>query len=118
MRITGSVNLDVAFDWAAMVQGTGDMDNTKLVVVIEGDGEFENGTKFSDVLEQKQGKDELFWTHSSVKVLEATSKTRFVIVMNRVLKTDADGKFTGEYNYGVSGAGRFFLDNIKISKAQ
>ena len=118
LRITGSVNLDVAFDWAAMVQGTGDVDNTKLVVVIEGDGEFENGTKFSDVLEQKQGKDELFWTHSSVKVLEATSKTRFVIVMNRVLKTDADGKFTGEYNYGVSGAGRFFLDNIKISKAQ
>ena len=118
LRITGSVNLDVAFDWAAMVQGSGAVDNTKLVVVIEGDGEFENGTKFSDVLEQKQGKDELFWTHSSVKVLGATSKTRFVIVMNRVLKTDADGKFTGEYNYGVSGAGRFFLDNIKISKAQ
>lgn len=117
MRISGSVNLDVSFDWASMLQGDGTVDNTKLVVVIEGDGKFENGTKYSNLLEQTQEKGKIFWTHSSVKVLGATSKTRFVIVMNRVLKTDDNEKYTGEYNYSVGGAGRFFLDNIKVTKA-
>ena len=118
LRVSGSANLDVAFDWAAMVQGDGTIDKTSLVVVIEGDGQFENGTKYSDLLEQKQEKGQIFWTHSSVKVIGATSNTRFVLVMNRVLNTDSDGKYTGEYNYKVGGAGRFFLDNIKITKAQ
>lgn len=36
--------------------------------------------------------------------------------MYRVLKKDDNGSYTGEYNYKVSGAGRIFIDNIKISK--
>ena len=63
-----------------------------------------------------QPKDKMYWTHSAVKINGASSNTRLVIVMYRVLKKDAAGNYTGEYNYNVGGAGRFFLDNIKISK--
>ena len=36
--------------------------------------------------------------------------------MYRVLEGYETAAYTGKYNYKVSGAGRFFLDNIKISK--
>lgn len=48
-----------------------------------------------------------------------TSETRLVVVMYRVVMSkDSDGvyKFNGKYNFTVSGAGRIFLDNIKITK--
>ena len=116
LELAGSSDIVVEFDWAAMAQATGAIDDTKLVVVVEGDGQFDNGTKYSDLLENNQLNDQIFWTHSSVKINGASSNTRLVIVMYRVLKTDSTGNYTGEYDYNVSGAGRFFLDNIKISK--
>ena len=42
-----------------------------------------------------------------------------VVVMYRVVMSkDSEGvyKFNNKYNFGVSGAGRIFLDNIKITK--
>ena len=116
LDLAGTSNIELEFDWAAMAQGSGAIDDTKLVVVVEGDGQFGNGTKYSDLLENNQPNDQMFWTHSSVNISGASSNTRLVIVMYRVLKTDSAGNYTGEYNYNVSGAGRFFLDNIKISK--
>ncbi len=116
-KLTGTSDIELEFDWAAMAQSSGTIDDTKLVVVIEGDGQFGNGTKYSNLLENNQPKDQMFWTSSSVKIIGASSNTRLVIVMYRVLKTDSAENYTGEYNYNVSGAGRFFLDNIKITKA-
>lgn len=116
LDLAGATDIVTDFDWAAMAQGDGTIDDTKLVVVIEGDGQFDNGTKYSDLIVNDQPKDKMYWTHSAVKIKGASSNTRLVIVMNRVLKTDSAGKYTGEYNYNVGGAGRFFLDNIRISK--
>lgn len=116
LNLDAASDIDVEFDFAAMVQGSGTIDDTKLVVVVEGDGEFANGTKYSDLITQNQGKDELFWTHAKTTVKGATANTRLVIVMYRVLDGYKTGEYTGKYNYTVSGAGRFFLDNIKITK--
>lgn len=116
LNLDAASDIDIEFDFAAMAQGSGTIDDTKLVVVVEGDGEFANGTKYSDLITQNQGKDELFWTHAKTTVKGATANTRLVIVMYRVLEGYETAAYTGKYNYKVSGAGRFFLDNIKISK--
>ena len=116
LTLDAASDIDVEFDFAAMAQGSGTIDDTKLVVVVEGDGEFANGTKYSDLITQNQGKDELFWTHAKTTVKGATANTRLVIVMYRVLEGYETAAYTGNYKYNVSGAGRFFLDNIKISK--
>lgn len=116
LNLDAASDIDIEFDFAAMAQGSGTIDDTKLVVVVEGDGEFANGTKYSDVIAQNQGKDELFWTHAKTTIKGATANTRLVIVMYRVLEGYETAAYTGKYNYKVSGAGRFFLDNIKISK--
>ena len=116
LNLDAASDIDIEFDFAAMAQGSGTIDDTKLVVVVEGDGEFANGTKYSDVIAQNQGKDELFWTHAKTTVKGATANTRLVIVMYRVLEGYETAAYTGNYKYNVSGAGRFFLDNIKITK--
>lgn len=116
LNLDTASDIDIEFDFAAMAQGSGTIDDTKLVVVVEGDGEFANGTKYSDLITQNQGKDELFWTHAKTTVKGATANTRLVIVMYRVLEGYDTAAYTGKYNYKVSGAGRFFLDNIKITK--
>lgn len=116
LPLTSAADVTIEFDHAGMVQASGAIDDSKVVVVIEGDGQFENGTKYSDVLAINQAKGEYCWTHSSAKIKGATANTRLVVVMYRVLKKDADGNYTGEYNYKVSGAGRIFIDNIKIHK--
>lgn len=119
LAVTSATDVTMDFDHAAMVQGSGTVDDSKVVIVIEGDGEFENGTKCSDILEIDQPKGKYNWSHSSVKIKGVNANTRLVVVMYRVvMEKDESGvyKYTGKYNYNVSGAGRIFLDNIKITK--
>lgn len=116
LPLTSATDVSIEFDHASMVQASGKVDDANVVVVIEGDGQFENGTKYSDVLKIDQPKGTYCWTHSSARIKGATASTRLVVVMYRVLKKDDNGSYTGEYNYKVSGAGRIFIDNIKISK--
>lgn len=119
LAVTSATDVTMDFDHAAMVQGSGTVDDSKVVIVIEGDGEFENGTKCSDILEIDQPKGKYNWSHSSVKIKGVNANTRLVVVMYRVVMAkDESGvyKYTGKYNYKVSGAGRIFLDNIKITK--
>ena len=116
LAVTSTTDVTMEFDHAAMVQGSGAVDDSKVVIVIEGDGQFENGTKYSDPLEINQPTSTYCWTHSSVKMKGITSNTRLVVVMYRVLVKDDSGNYTGEYNYTVSGAGRIFIDNIQITK--
>lgn len=117
--LTSPSDVFVEFDHATMCQSDGTCDDAKIVVVIEGDGEFENGTKCSDILPVIQEKGTYRWTHSGTLVKGMTSKTRLVVVMYRVVMSkDSNGvyKFNNKYNFKVSGAGRIFLDNIKITK--
>lgn len=116
LPLTSATDVTVEFDHAAMVQGSGKVDDSGVVVVIEGDGQFENGTKYSDVLKVDQPTGTYSWTHSSAKIKGATANTRLVVVMYRVLVKDDSGDYTGSYNYKVSGAGRIFIDNINIHK--
>ncbi len=118
--LTSPSDVFVEFDHATMCQKDGVCDDAKIVVVIEGDGEFENGTKCSDILPVIQEKGTYRWTHSGTLVKGMTSETRLVVVMYRVVMSkDSEGVYkfnNGKYNFGVSGAGRIFLDNIKITK--
>lgn len=117
--LTSPSDVFVEFDHSTMCQGDGTCDDAKIVVVIEGDGEFENGTKCSDILPVIQEKGTYRWTHSGTLVKGMTSETRLVVVMYRVVMSkDSEGvyKFNDKYNFKVSGAGRIFLDNIKITK--
>lgn len=117
--LTSPSDVFVEFDHATMCQGDGTCDDAKIVVVIDGDGEFENGTKCSDILPVIQEKGTYRWTHSGTLVKGMTSETRLVVVMYRVVMSkDSEGvyKFNNKYNFKVSGAGRIFLDNIKITK--
>lgn len=116
LPLTSATDVTVEFDHAAMVQGSGTVDDSGVIIVIEGDGQFENGTKYSDVLKVNQPKGTYSWTHSSAKIKGATANTRLVVVMYRVLVKDDSGNYTGAYNYKVSGAGRIFIDNINIHK--
>ena len=119
IALTSPSDVFVEFDHATMCQGDGTCDDAKVVVVIEGDGEFENGTKCSDILPVIQEKGTYRWTHSGTLVKGMTSETRLVVVMYRVVMSkDSEGvyKYNNKYNFGVSGAGRIFLDNIKITK--
>lgn len=117
--LTSPSDVFVEFDHATMCQSDGTCDDAKIVVVIEGDGEFENGTKCSDILPVIQENGTYRWTHSGTLVKGMTSETRLVVVMYRVVMSkDSNGvyKFNNKYNFKVSGAGRIFLDNIKITK--
>lgn len=119
LAVTSATDVTMDFDHAAMVQGSGTVDDSKVVIVIEGEGEFENGTKCSDILEIDQPKGKYNWSHSTVKIKGVNANTRLVVVMYRVVMAkDESGvyKYTGKYNYTVGGAGRIFLDNIKITK--
>lgn len=118
--LTSPSDVFVEFDHATMCQKDGVCDDAKIVVVIEGAGEFENGTKCSDIFPVIQEKGTYRWTHSGTLVKGMTSETRLVVVMYRVVMSkDSEGVYkfnNGKYNFGVSGAGRIFLDNIKITK--
>ena len=117
--LTSPSDVFIEFDHATMCQSDGTCDDAKIVVVIEGDGEFENGTKCSDILPVIQDKGTYRWTHSGALVKGMTSETRLVVVMYRVVMSkDSDGvyQFNNKYDFKVSGAGRIFLDNIKITK--
>lgn len=109
--LNGTADVVLDFDWCAHIQGTGKVDPVTLTIVITGNGSFENGTKYSDPLSNTQEAKQMFWTHASVKASGIDKDTRFNIVY-----TDALNKDTGAYNYKVSGAHRYHLDNIRISK--
>lgn len=109
--LDGTADVILDFDWCAHIQGTGKVDPVTLTIVITGEGTFENGAKYSEPLENTQQANQMFWTHASVKAKGINKDTRFNIVY-----TNSLNKETGEYNWKASGAHRYHLDNIRISK--
>lgn len=106
-------DVTLEFDWCAHMSAKGNVDKTSLIVVIDGNGTFENGTKYSDKLTHSQAKTYMYWTHASVKISGMDKDTRLILVQANVINTS-----TGEYTYSVSksGAFRWHIDNIKITK--
>lgn len=103
----GGKDYVLSMDWARMVQGDGTIDNYTLTWVIDGNGTFENGTKYSDPFETPQGLGEIFWTKISAVVKGADADTRITVVATNLLN-----KETGAINYKASGGRRMFIDNI------
>lgn len=111
--LPSAMDITVAFDFAMQIQGSGTVDEGPVVLQIIGDGTFDNGTKVSEDFVTTQKTGELFWNNvKDVRINGATGNTKIVWINKRVLKED------GTYNWSVSGAGRFFLDNVKIEKAK
>ncbi len=109
----GTKDAVIEFDWAAMMQGSGSgyaIDGTALVIIIEGDGTFENGTKYSDVLNHTQQAGEMFWNHASVNIKGASDNTKLTIVRDKLINKET-GALDFVTNYK---AGRWFIDNIVI----
>lgn len=109
--LAGASDVVLDFDWCAHIQGSGKVDPITLTLVITGNGTFENGTKYSEPLSTTQAAKQMFWTHAAVKIQGMDKDTRINIVY-----TDCLDKSTGKYNWKVSGAHRYHLDNIRISK--
>lgn len=110
--LSGATALNVEFDFAMMAQGDGTIDLGPVTIQIVGDGQFDNGTKVHDGFNSTQEKGKYNWNHATMAITGATANTKLVFINKRVLNED------GTYNWAVSGAGRFFLDNIVITKGQ
>lgn len=107
-----TMDLTVSFDYAMQIQGSGTVDEGPIVLKVLGDGTFENGTKYSDPITTAQKTGELFWNKAEgIRINGASGNTQIVFINGRVINGDG-------YNWSVSGAGRFFLDNVKIEKAK
>lgn len=99
--------IDVSFDFSMMIQGDGTVDAGPVCLVIAGNGTFADGTKIASFT-SAQETNQLFWNKAKATILGADSSTKLTFMLGRVIKED------GTYNWNVSGAGRFFLDNILI----
>ncbi len=99
--------LTISFDWASHQTGSA-LDEVHLQVVIEGDGEFENGTKSSTPADQirTDHESEPVFTHSSFVIKNVNAST--------VIKICCQEGFDG--NFKASGQHRYYIDNIVISK--
>ncbi|MGM9790894.1 MAG: BACON domain-containing protein [Candidatus Cryptobacteroides sp.] len=99
--------LTISFDWASHQTATA-LDEVHMQVVIEGDGEFENGTKTSDPADQLRTEvdSEPVFTHSSFVLKNVNAST----VIKICCKEGFDANFT------ASGQHRYYIDNIVISK--
>ena len=99
-------SVTISVDWAVHNNGTV-LDESHLQIVIEGDGEFENGTKSSEPATSEQTTlDDHNFTNSSFVIKNVTADTVVKICVKEGF--DNDFKMNGQH--------RFYLDNILIVK--
>ena len=96
------INVDMTFNWAAHMTGSGNIDKVSVVVELEGEGFFENGTNVSDPFVTTQQKGNLQWQDASLMVKGVNRTTRFTVRPKDYDKTDPNQQ-------------RWYIDNIKIS---
>lgn len=96
------INVDLDFDWAAHMTGSGNIDKVQIVVELTGKGFFDNGTQISDPFVTTQEKGHLEWQHATVTAKGVNNTTRFIIR-------------PAEYASVTPDQQRWHLDNIKIA---
>ena len=96
------INVDMTFNWAAHMTSSGNIDKVSVVVELEGEGFFENGTNVSDPFVTTQQKGNLQWQDASLMVKGVNRTTRFTVRPKDYDKTDPNQQ-------------RWYIDNIKIS---
>ena len=105
--VEGTQSVDLSFDYSMMLQGSDAVDEGPVSVLIIGDGTFADGSKRVDFVSAQQT-GQFFWNKAKATMLGVTSNTKIHFLMGRVIQED------GSYKWDVSGAGRFFLDNILV----
>ena len=96
------INVDMEFNWAAHMTGSGNIDKVSVVVELEGSGFFDNGTNVSDPFVTDQTKGNLKWQKAALMIKGVNNSTRIT-----VRPKDFD-KFEPSQQ-------RWYIDNIKIS---
>lgn len=98
------VNVQLTFNWCAHMSGSGNIDNTPVVVCLEGPGLCaDTETKTSNVFTTTQTKGNLAWQEASIVLNGVTKDTRIIIKLNF-------GSFAEAGNH------RWHLDNLLIIK--
>lgn len=98
------VNVQLTFNWCAHMSNSGNIDNTPVVVCLEGPGLCaDTETKTSNVFTTTQTKGNLAWQEASIVLNGVTKDTRIIIKLNF-------GSFAEDGNH------RWHLDNLLIIK--
>lgn len=111
-KIDGEQDIVVAFRWCAQMQGSGKIDDTHMVVAIDGPGTVvtAKGTadaKISDPLAHSQNTGQMMWQDAMFTVKGATTATAVTIRSNEF----------GSPDDAVTGVYRFYLDDIEVMLA-
>ena len=104
----GASDIELSFDWSVHVGGGGP-DDVKMVVEIEGEGQFENGTKVSAPMEHTMKKEgwadgdqKWSWKTETVKISGVNNDTRIKIHPPTFAGVETSGYY------------RWYLDNILV----
>lgn len=113
-KITGTMDIDVLFDWCFSMTGANKPDVMTLTLTLSGGGTFEStGTETSDEVQSGQPTDgdltKLEWQHPQIRIKGATSQTRITI-----RPTNSDPMVTNP----TRKQNRWYLDNIKVVPAE
>ena len=108
--ISGTADVDLAFDWCWCMTGASKPDVMTLTVTVTGGGTLaDTGTEVSGNIESAQPTEgdqtRLEWQHATVKILGATPSTRITI-----RPTNADPEVTSTRKQN-----RWYLDNIRVT---
>jgi len=100
---TTPVDVELSFDWCVHKQQDGTIDNTPIVVILEGDGVCaDSGAATSNQMVTTQEKDVLAWQHAKVRLTGVTDNTRISIR-------------PAFENFAQTGQHRWHIDNIKVA---
>lgn len=102
--------LQLDFNWCPMIQGSGNFDTTKIVVVISNNGE-EQQIEVPDHTLIDKG--EMKWQKAEISLEGYTINENTKIIIR-----NCDEQFPDSPNKDKGTTKRFFLDNIKIKKAK
>ncbi len=113
-KITGTMDIDVLFDWCFSMTGANKPDVMTLTLTLTGGGTFEStGKETSDEIKSGQPTDgdltKLEWQHPQIRIKGATSQTRITI-----RPTNSDPMVTNPSRK----QNRWYLDNIKVVPAE
>lgn len=109
-KIAGEQDIVVSFKWCSQLQGDGNIDDTHMVIAIEGPGSIVGAgddPKVSAPVAHKQGKNEMFWQEASFTITGASTATAITI---------RPEKF-GSVDNPQSGYYRYYMDDIEVMLA-
>jgi len=100
-----ATDVNLSFDWCAQMTGSGNIDAVTVVVEVTGAGTCsDSGTSISNEFTTTQTKGHLAWQSATLKITGVTKDTRISVRPKNMTITS-------------SVQNRWFIDNIKIEKA-